>query len=140
MNNNQYFKLMYSLMDDTRMNILGSQFGDNEALGLWVRLLKVLYKDYPEGIPYEDFLLEHIATACKTDLDTLKGFVELCCSRAVGWLAIIDSVDEQGNTFKKLLSHGVAKEQLELEAAREAGSRPPKPGSRPRGRPKKGEA
>lgn len=116
MNNRVYIRLAVSLFDDTRLAVLGSQFGENEALGIYVRLLKIMYKDYPDGIPWLDPVVSSVAKACCTDEETLRRFVEMCCSPMIDWFAMMPMIDASGETVgERLVSRGAVK-NIEWEA------------------------
>lgn len=117
MNSRTWLKLQYSLLDDTRLKVIaksvtGSKDGSNEVLGMYVRLLKVFYKDYPEGIPWEPEVIEAVADSCMTDTDSIERLADACCSRSVGWFVWVDIPDiETGDVIgKKLCSLGAEKE------------------------------
>lgn len=128
MNNRTWLKLQYSLLDDTRLNVLshavtGSKEGNNEVLGIYMRLLKVFYKDYPEGIPWDPYVIESVAEACKTSTEKIEKLVSACVSRAVGWFVFVDIPDfETGEVIgKKLCSLGAEKEISYMETLSKRG-------------------
>jgi len=116
MNNRVYIRLAISLFDDTRLSVLGSQFGENEALGIYVRLLKIMYKDYPDGIPWLDPVVASVAKQCCTDEATMRSFAEMCCSPMVDWFAMMPLSDAHGEVIgERLMSRGAVK-NIEWEA------------------------
>lgn len=129
MNNRTWLKLQYSLLDDTRLKIVaskvtGSKEGNNEVLGIYLRLLKVFYKDYPEGIPWEPEVVEAVADSCMTTVEKIELLAEACTSPAVLWFVFVNTydIDTAEVTGKKLCSFGAEKEIAYIEQQAKRGS------------------